>query len=87
VQATVTSETLRVTYQKRFDDIDTLDDDIDVAQEWLETVGYNLASRLLDDYPVDGKESDRIIARAEIMLQTAKDFDREDTVCFYPSEY
>lgn len=87
VKATITTETLRVTYQKRIDDIDTLDDDIDVAQEWLLTVGYGLASLLLDDYPVDGKESDRIIARAELLHTQAKDFDREDTLTFEPSEY
>lgn len=84
VKATITTETLRVTYQKRSDDIDTLDNDIDVPQEWLETVGYNLASRLLDDYPIEGKEADRIIARAEIFLRAAMDFDREDSVTFTP---
>lgn len=87
VLAVVTTETLQVTYQKRFDDLDALDDDIDVAQEWLETVGYNLASRLLDDYPVDGKEADRIVARAEMMRLEAKDFDREDTVVFWPDQH
>jgi hypothetical protein len=87
VKATITTETLRVTYQKRIDDIDTLDDDIDVAQEWLMTVGYGLASLLLDDYPVDGKESDRIIARAEMLKAQAEDYDREDTLVFCPSEY
>lgn len=87
VLAAVTTETLQLTYQRRFDDIDALDNDLDVAQEWLETVGYNLASRLLDDYPVDGKEADRIVARAEGMRLEAKDFDREDSVVFEPGEY
>jgi hypothetical protein len=87
VKPTITTETLRLTHQKRFDDIDTLDDDIDIVQEWLLTVGYNLASLLLDDYPVDGKESDRIIARAELLHAQAKDFDREDTLVFEPSQY
>lgn len=87
VKPTITTETLRLTYQKRIDDIDSLDDDIDVAQEWLLTVGYNLTSLLLDDYPVEGREADRIIARAELLHGQALDFDREDTVVFCPSEY
>jgi hypothetical protein len=87
VKTGVTSETLRATYQKRFDDIDALDDDIDIVQEWLLTIGYNLASLLLDDYPVEGKESDRIIARAEMLHGQAMDFDREDSVVFCPGEY
>lgn len=82
VKATITTETLRLTHQKKFDDIDSLDDDIDVPQEWLLTVGYNLASLLLDDYPVDGKEAERIIARAELLHAQAMDFDREDTLRF-----
>ena len=81
------AETLQLTTQKRFDDIDTLDDDIDVVPEWLHTVEYNFCSLLLDEYPVDGKESDRIIARAEILHQQAMDFEREDVLQFCPSEY
>lgn len=84
VKATITTETLQVTHQKRFDDIDDLDDDIDIVQEWFLTLGYNLAALLLDDYPVDGKEADRIIARAEILHQQALDFDREDMITFEP---
>lgn len=87
VKATITTETVRVTYQKRFDDVDTLDNDIDIVQEWLLTVGYNLASLLLDDYPIEGKESDRIITRAEILKSEAMDYDREDMLQFCPSEY
>jgi hypothetical protein len=82
VKATVTTETLRTTYQKRFDDLDDLDDDIDVEQEWLETVGYNLAARLADDHGIGGEIASRIIARAEMLHAEAMDYDREDTVVF-----
>ncbi len=84
VQAVITTETLQVTYHKRSDDIDTLDNDIDVAQEWLETVGYNLASRLLDDHSVGGEIAQRIVARAELLHTAAMDFDRESTMVFMP---
>lgn len=86
VLATATTETFQITYQKRIEDIDDLDNDIDVPQEWLETVGYNLAARILDDYPVESTASQNIIANAKMMLQEAKDFDREDSICFYPAE-
>lgn len=86
VKATITTETLRVTYQKRTDDIDSLDNDIDVTSEWLETVGYNLAARLIDDYGLGGEVANRIIARADLLHQEAKDYDREDTLVFMPGE-
>lgn len=87
VKATITTETLQATYQKRTDDIDDLDNDIDVPQEWLETVGYNLAARLLDDHAIGGEIASRIIARAEQLHLEAKDFDRESTITFDPSGY
>jgi hypothetical protein len=87
VKATITTETLRVTYQKRTDDVDDLDDDIDVSQEQLETVGYNLAARLLDDHGIGGEVANRIIARAEMLLVEAMDYDREDTLVFCPGEH
>jgi hypothetical protein len=82
VKATITTETLQLTYQKRFDDIDDLDNDIDVEQEWLETVGYNLAARIADDHGIEGRVADRIIARAEMLHAEAMDYDREDTLVF-----
>ena len=87
VQATVTTETFQITYQKRIEDIDALDNDIDVEQEWLETVGYNLAVRIMHDYPVEGRSQDDIAAFAAQLKQEAMDFDREDTISFDPSEY
>src|SRR4030067_833979 len=38
VKATVTTETFKVTYHKRTDDLDDLANDIDIPQEALETI-------------------------------------------------
>lgn len=86
VPASVTTETIQYTYQKRLDDIDDLANDIDVPQEWLETVGYGLAARLVDDYGIADRVADRIIARAEQLHRMAMDYEREDTVMICAGE-
>jgi hypothetical protein len=82
--ASVTTETIKYTFQRKFEDIDSLDNDIDVDQEWLEVVGYNLASRLVDDFGRSGESVTRIIARAEQLREEMLDDDREDFVQFVP---
>lgn len=81
VKASVTTETLKVTYQARIEDVG-LDDDMDIPQEWMETVVYNLADRLLDEYGVADAVAQRITARAAKLLQDAKDYERDDFVDF-----
>ena len=83
--ASVTTETIQYTYQRKFDDIDSLDNDIDVRQEHFEVVGYNLAERLCDDYGKSGPSVDRLTARASMLLEQALDEDREDFVQFVPA--
>lgn len=84
VIATVGTKRIKYTYLRKFEDVDSLDNDIDIRQEHFETVGYNLAARLADDFGRAGPVIDRIIARAEQMLQTALDEDREDEIRFVP---
>jgi len=85
--ASATTEAIKYTYQRRIEDIDDLDNDIDIPQEWLGVVGYCLADRLLDDYGVSDKVGDRITARVQEMLQMAKDFEREEFTFFRPGFY
>lgn len=85
--ASATTEAIRYTYQRRIEDIDDLTNNLDIPQEYLGTVGYALADRLLDDYGVSDKVGDRITARAQEMLQKAKDFEREDFTFFRPGFY
>ena len=81
---TVTTEVLAATFQKRMDDIDDLNDDIDIAQENFDTLIYALAARLLDDYGVEGEVAKRIIGRSQGLLEDAMGFDREEVVRFVP---
>ena len=52
-----------------FEDVDALTNNLDIRQEHLELVGYNLASRLADDYGRGGEITNRVISRAEALLQ------------------
>lgn len=82
VKATITTETLRVTYQKRIDDIDDLSNDIDIPQEHFDVLMYALAERLLDDYGIEGEAAQRIMLRSQSLLQSAMDWEREDDILY-----
>lgn len=81
VPAAVTTETIQYTYQRVFEDLDSLSDDIDIPQEFLETVGYQLAARLLDTY---GKDMPSVVERSEYLKAVADQADREPFVRFVP---
>jgi hypothetical protein len=83
--ATVTTETIKYTFQRQFEDIDSLDNDLDLRPEHLELVTYALAARLVDDFGRSGEIYNRIIARADIMLQEALDDDRESEIRLVPA--
>lgn len=84
VKATITTETIRTTYQERIDDIDDLGNSLGIPQEWLETVAYSLAARLLDPYGIEGEVANRVIMRAEQLSIEAQDWEREDTIVIMP---
>lgn len=84
VLSSVSTETIRFTYQRRYEDVDALANEIDVPQEHLSVVGYNLAARLADEFGKTGPHVDRIIARAEMLLQDALDADRPEIIRFVP---
>lgn len=78
VPASVTTETLQHTYQRVIEDIDSKDDEIDIPQEWFETVGYALADR------VPGVNDPKITARAAQLMALAYGADVEPYVQFVP---
>jgi hypothetical protein len=84
VLAAATTEAVRYSYQRRIEDVDDLNNDLDIPQEWLSTVGYALAARLLDDYGIADVVAERIIARSEAMLASARAFQRDTRVMFQP---
>ena len=80
--SSITTETIKYTFIRKFEDIDSLDNDLDVRQEHLEMVALNLAVRLA---PRFGKTSiDLTLARAEQLLNDFLDDDREDEIRFVP---
>jgi len=81
VPASATTETVQYTFQRVFEDIDSLDNDLDVPQEHLETVGYQLAARLHATY---GKSIPEVLAMAKYLMDMASDADREPFVRFIP---
>ena len=86
VIASVTTETIQYTYQRLFDDVDDLDDEIDIPQEYFSVVAFNLAARLADSVGRTGPHIDRVIQRAEMLLQEALDDDRPDFIQFMPDD-
>lgn len=83
VPSGVTTETIQFTYQRAYEDVDAISNDIDIPQEWFETVGYNLADRLLERFP-SADTASLIRARAVLLLRQANDADREEFVQFMP---
>lgn len=81
VLASATTESLQFTYQRRFEDIDALENDLDVPQESLETLGYMLADRLSETYSLD---KPLVTKRAAMLLEELKAADREPYVRFIP---
>jgi hypothetical protein len=50
--AFVASYTLEAIYRKPFDDIDSLDDNLEIPPNWYEAIIYNLAVRLAYEFPI-----------------------------------
>jgi len=84
VPASITTETIKYTYQKKFDDIDSLDNDVEVRSEHYNALGYNLAALLADDYGRNSPVTERVIARSVDLFNELLDADREDFVQFVP---
>lgn len=87
VMSSVDDETINYTYRELLDDIDATTDNIDFRQEHYELVVYNLAARLADDYGRADVPTNRVIARAEMLLDEARDDDREEEIRFVAGWY
>ncbi len=79
--------TINATVARSVNDVVNVNDPIDVPVEWLETVLYNLADRLMDDEAVmmaDPATGQRITERAVAFYTKAKNFDRPSSVFMRP---
>lgn len=78
-----TASTLYYTAARVIDDAGALDDNLDLPQEWTETVFYNLADRLLEPFGVvqsSPATAQRISLRAQALYQKMLDFDTPGSV-------
>lgn len=72
------------------DDVNDLNDEVDVPQEWLECVYYNLAEKLIAPFNVDatsGPVAKRVTDTAARLYQGMMDFDRVGSVQMRPWGY
>lgn len=67
-------------YERVWEDVSQPSHDIDVPQEWLETVMVSLGSRLADDYSLSGPVPDRVRERARNLYELAMTADRRGDV-------
>lgn len=81
VLASVTDETIKYTYQRRFFTIETLDQTIDIPHEYLSVICWSLAAALA---PAFGKDDAKLLERAQLMLSQHQAADREPVVRFVP---
>lgn len=84
VLASSTTEAIEIVYQRRIQDVGVSTNTLDIPQEHLRMVGYNLAEALLPSYGLADKVAEIIVAKAQELKQEAMDFDRDDLVTFEP---
>jgi hypothetical protein len=84
VPIVVSGDTIQYTYQRRMQVITNLSQTLDIPEEWLSTVGYALAARLVPTYGIESKTGDTIMSIASDLLLKAKSFDREDVIHMMP---
>ena len=85
--AIASSTTLRLDYHRVIEDSDSLDDDPDVPQEWLEAMIYGLAARLsiIPGYCADPSLRAEIKDRAvALVAQLRADSEESESVFFSP---
>jgi hypothetical protein len=80
--------TLPYTYTRVIEDIDTLDNDPDVPQEWLEVLTYNLAVRLGPRYGgIDTPEWAEIKTQAADLMALLPTRDQEESSVYISPRY
>jgi len=83
--STAAGYTIEVTYQRPLEDIDTVTNNIDFPQEWLETIKYGLATRLAPMYGYPVRERQMLYQEYALLLKRVLDFDAEqESIYFQP---
>lgn len=76
--------TIHYSYMRVIEDIDALENDPDVPQEWLEALVYNLADRLANSY---GANSPALTSFAAELLAALDSQDQEDASLYLSPAY
>lgn len=84
VLAAVTTETIQYTYQRRFEDVDSDDNHLDVPTDHLGVIGYSLAEMLMPDFGIDATRASLITSMAGRLRNQASAMDREVEYRFVP---
>jgi len=80
--------TIEYDYLRRLDDMLASNNNADLPTEWLEAIAYNLAVRLMPQYPVnDGNQVQLVIAQAQALYEGLKGWDNEPTSIFLQPDY
>lgn len=72
-----TSNTIRLVTQRTLLDVDTAADNIDIPQEWFQTLKWLLAAELGPEYGIDLNRQQMIEQKANMYLAEASSFDEE----------
>jgi len=83
--ASSVNDFVRFSFERSIEDIDDKENNIDIPQEWLLPLVYNIATLLSDDYDVPPAKADRVAAKADTLLDLVTGWDQEDeSILFQP---
>ena len=85
--ASSVDQLVRFSFERTIEDVDDKENTLDVPVEWLETLVYGVAARLLDDYDAPIAKGDRIIAKAESLLDLMLGWDQEYNSIFLQPDF
>lgn len=84
---TVADFTIHLTYLRRMDDMTASNNDLDMPQEWLEAVVWNLAKRLMTQYPVnDPNQMQMVLSMAAETYDALSGWDNEPASIYLQPE-
>lgn len=84
---TVANFTINLTYLRRMADMSASNNDLDMPQEWLEAVTWNLAKRLMTQYPCnDPNQMQLVLAMAAETYDSLSGWDNEPASIYLQPE-
>jgi hypothetical protein len=80
--ATSAARTIRVSYDRVMEDVTDTASEIDVPQEWLDTVADTVGGRLAVDFRIENPSAQEVKQRAQASLAELLGSDREESITF-----